>query len=123
MDQNPLLKKLDKFNPDVLLRYEKLARVRDEMIQPPPGGPIPSIASRGDKELEKAMSAEIKGRRQQDADLTRLFSKENFERNRLVLERRQHEIDKLCKSTTTTMSTASFMAMKEAFKEYETQDE
>jgi len=113
MQNNPLLNKLPKtkYNPDVLNKFEQVKNARSSLV-------VEKINPRFDvvKEVDKGINKELvaKSRQQQDSNFSKIFSKENFMRNKLLFDNRQQEVARICNEMKVEDST--FANLKNTYK-------
>ena len=119
MDKNILLHKLEKFNPDVAMRYERMKQARAVEQAPAEGRPTTVPASQT-VDMRVVVNNALRNRREQDSDISRLYSRDNYERNKMVFRHREKEVDTISNNYKVG---STYSAMKAAWVNYETQQE
>jgi hypothetical protein len=99
MENNPLLNKLnEKYNPDIVKKYEMMEKIRRESINIQKTNEILNrkinLSTLEPKAKIKIDELKI-NRQQQDLNFSKIFSKDNMRKNQLIYEKRVQEVSEI----------------------------
>jgi len=96
MENNPLLNKLNqKYNPDIVKKFEMMNKIRNEAINVKKTNEFVDRKNNIQPPQKLKMNDFEISRKEQDLNFSKIFSKDNYIKNKLIYERRNEQVKQI----------------------------